>query len=560
MTEIDPNDSLMKWISILSILVTLTYGLGKLFFIFKIKDFQTRYPSLKERFVLPSALHYLAGITLIVLGLAFAFLSLFYTKANEMELSDSQKSVDILFVVDVSLSMNAIDVNPTRLKRFQDIIIRILPDLSGNRFGMILFAGSAFSYCPMTTDTTAFADYVNALGVEMIGKKGTNFAVALEKAEEILSSSKLLRNKVVVLVSDGEDNESSSLKKLDADLVVWGLGTKEGGPIYYSDSQTSSRGYVTISGGLNPNQNGGDVIISSLNEENLKSFASLNSGEYYNLSQDSSGAYRLVDQIDSMKKNQTHLLQKIRKEDGVSIFLYLSLCFFFLERIVRLTYFRRSTPILLLIAFFSFFQTSRIHAWDFDPGGAIISEGVNDYQSEKYKESKEKFQQAEEYISDDPRLKFNKAASNYKIGNFRESIELNNQIIKDPKSSAQLKSRAHYNNGNAYARQNDYKNAQKSYEESLSIDPNLLSAKKNLEFLRKKKNNSPKPEEGSDKEQNSSKEENNNNSSANNDPSKKTKKDLSKEHADRMMDSFSPESILKKKSDRFPNSDNEKFW
>ncbi len=510
MTEADFNDSILKWISLLSISVTLIYGIGKIFFLFKVGKFQDRHPSLKERFALPSLLYYTLGLGSLVLGLVFAILSLFHTKANEMELSDSQKSVDILFLVDVSLSMNAVDVNPTRLKRFQDIIIRILPDLSGNRFGMIVFAGSAFSYCPMTTDTTAFADYVNALGVEMVGKKGTNFGLAAGKAEEVLSSSKLLRNKIVVLVSDGEDNEESSPGKLNAELVVWGLGTKQGGPIYYSDSQTSSHGYVTVSGALNPDQNGKDVIISNLNEENLKSFASLNSGEYYNLSQDSSGAYQLVDKIDSMKKNQTHILQKIRKEDGASIFLYLSLGCFFLERIIRLTYFRRTTATILLILFFNVFQTADLYAWGFDPGGSIVSEGVNDYRTEKFKESKEKFQQAEEFISDDPRLKFNKAASDYKMGNFQESIEQNNEIIKDPKSSPELKSRAHYNNGNAYAKKNDYKNAQKSYEDALSIDPDLLSAKKNLEFLRKKKNggsSNPQGETEEDQKKSGSEEE-----------------------------------------------------
>ncbi|BDA80744.1 hypothetical protein LPTSP3_g36740 [Leptospira kobayashii] len=561
MTETDFDDSTLKWVSLLCISITFVYGFVKIFFLFKIGKFQGLHPSLKERFSLPSILSYTLGIGSLIIGLAFAVLSLFHTKANEMELSDSQKSVDILFLVDVSLSMNAVDVNPTRLKRFQDIVIRILPDLAGNRFGMIVFAGSAFSYCPMTTDTTAFADYVNALGVEMVGKKGTNFGLAAKKAEEVLSSSKLLRNKVVVLVSDGEDNEESGPQKLDAELVVWGLGTKEGGPIYYSDSQTSSRGYVTLSGALNPDQNAGEVIISSLNEENLKSFASLNSGEYYNLSQDSSGAYQLVDKIDSMKKNQTHILQKIRKEDGASVFLYLSLGFFFLERIIRLTYIKRAiTVALLLILSSGIFHTSDLYAWGFDPGGSIVSEGVSDYQAEKYKESKEKFQKAEQFISDDPRIKFNKAASDYKMGNLQESIEQNNEIIKDPKSTPELKSRAHYNNGNAYAKKNDYKNAQKSYEEALSIDPDLLSAKKNLEFLRKKKNGGSSDPQGKTEEDRKKSEPNEENSKATGNNSGKNKKDLSKEHADRMMDSFSPDSILKKKADRFPNVDNEKFW
>jgi len=542
-----------------TILITIFGICIKLFFLSRVRNYANNFPSLKSKFQIPNLLLYAFASSLLISALILSYLALFQTKANEAELSSSQKSVDILFIVDVSLSMNAGDVFPTRLKRAQDILLRLTPDLIGNRVGVLVFAGSAFSFCPMTSDLTAFSDYVNALGVDMIGKKGTDIALAFDKAKDLLASSKILKNRIVVFISDGEDHESSQLKSIDSNLQVWGIGSEEGGTIYFGEENSKTAGYVTKSGELTPNEKNEDVVISQLNETNLKNIAKINNGDYYNLSQESLGAYQLLSKIDEMKKNQTILLQKIRKEDGAAVYLVLAVSCFFLERFIRFFYFsKRNTTLFIL--FLLLMQTIDLKAWELDPGGNMIKEGVRLYEEKSYSESETKFKEAEEYFKEDPRLKFNQADIDFKKGNYAESIKKNNEVIQNPSTDNQLKAKALYNNGNAYFKLKDLKSAQKYYEETLSLTPEHEGAKKNLELLHKKppqsNQNSSNNQSEQDNKQNQSPGQSNKKQNA---PQSKDKQN-EKENADRMMDHFSPDSILKNKSDSGGNRDNEKFW
>ncbi len=535
----------------LFILILIT-GIVKLYLLKKIQYFIKNKTSLQQKFPLPNLILVTLSFVLILLSISLAYLALFQTKPNEAEISSSQNSVDILFLIDVSLSMNATDVYPSRLKRVQDVLLRIAPDLVGNRVGVVVFAGGAFSFCPMTSDMTAFSDYINSLGVDIVGRKGTDMAAAFDKANKILSSSKVLKNRIVVLVSDGENHESNQFSKLDSELQVWGVGTEQGGSIYFGDENSKSAGYVTIYGGLTNSEKSTDLLISKLNENTLRTIAETNNGTYYDLSYESLGAYRLLDKILEMKKNQTILLQKIRKEDGAEIFLILAVLCLFIERLLRLFFYVRPPMTILLIIFL--ISGRSVYAWDLDPGGNRIKEGVKLYEEKNYKDSELKLQEAEEYFENDSRLKFNQANNDYKLGKYAEAIQKNNEVISDANQGNDIKSKAHYNNGNAYFKLNDLKSAQKSYEEALALNPNHEAAKINLELLRKKNPN----EQNQNPEK---KEKSKPNSNPKNESEKQSQKNQSqKDNADRMMDNFSPDSILKKKSPNGGRNDNEKFW
>ena len=128
-------------IAIISIVIWILIFSGKLFINIKANQFKEEHKGLKNRIYTANTKIYLTRILCFLLSLIFAFYSLFKIKSTEMESTKDFESADILFVVDVSLSMNAVDVRPTRLKRFQDLALRILPNLKGNRLGIVVFAG-----------------------------------------------------------------------------------------------------------------------------------------------------------------------------------------------------------------------------------------------------------------------------------------------------------------------------------------------------------------------------------------------------------------------------------
>lgn len=298
----------------------------------ELKLFESKVPSLHSKFlILPKWFSYIRIIFVLIISglLVIALMNPHISKKQKKE-EKMIHGVDILFVVDVSLSMYAIDVPPNRLTRFKEILLSLLPDLQGNRLGMITFAGSSFLYCPMTSDISAFSDYVRGLDVDMIPEKGTNLLKALKKANEFLKSKKVQKNKLVILVTDGED-KSANLYDLEVPLVIWGVGTTKGGAIFYKDEQARISGYVSKDRKLYPSLTDGQVVISKLDEAYLKKLAARNNGEYWNLSSDPLSHSYILKKIDSIEKNANQVLQEALQRDGYHYFLIPAIALLFFE-------------------------------------------------------------------------------------------------------------------------------------------------------------------------------------------------------------------------------------
>lgn len=539
-------------LGIITLVVGLLVSLFKLWINHSSQKLKKDHPSLVKRLQTTNTTILFLRSVIFLLALFFAIESLYKVKSIDAESTKDFESADILFVVDVSLSMNAVDVKPNRLKRFQDVILRLLPDLKGNRVGMIVFAGQSFAYCPLTSDITAVSDYIKSLGVEMVGAKGTNLGKALEKVETVRKKSKHLQSMLTVIVTDGEDHEKQSLPNLEGDVVVWGIGTEEGGPIEFRDPSTGKGGFVTYDSNLVDSPYSENVINSKLNLDILTSLADRYEGEYHNISFYEDGALNLVDKIQSMKKTKTERLERFKNEDGAHPYLLISFFLLLVERVISIhlqknIFFKLSIFLVLLLTF-----QNQIYAWELDPGGNAIERGKQAYENQNYNESQKEFTKAKEYIEDDPRLIYNESTTAYQMGKFMESKELLDKTLQHPKSDSDLKSKAHFAKGNIYSKLGQKKEALKSYLQSLKENPDNIAAKKNIEHLTKKQNTSPKNNQGQGQTENPN-------------PSKTPKENQKSENesqnpsdVDRIMEPFSNDSILKNK--RGGSYDNEKFW
>lgn len=533
--------------SIISIVIWIFIFAGKLYINVKANWFKEEHLNLKNRIYNANTKIYLTRIFCFLLALFFAFYSLFKIKSTEMESTKEFESADILFVVDVSLSMNAIDVKPSRLKRFQDLALRILPSLKGNRIGIVVFAGQSFSFCPLTSDVTAVSDYIQALGVEMVGAKGTDLSLALERVNKIRKKNNNITSQITIIVSDGEDHENQKLPPIEGEVIVWGIGTQEGGYIEYRDPGTGRGGYVTTDAGISDSLVAPNLVSSKLNSDRLMAIADQNNGSYYDVSFQAEGAFALLETIQTVKKKKIKTIERFKNEDGAHPYLIASFIFLFLERILNL--FLQKTPkgIYILLILFLSFGFGKLDAWELDPGGNAIERGVKSYNNKNYNESQKEFEKAKEFITDDPRLLYNESAAAYQLGKYKEAIGISEKILANPKSDNDLKAKTNFNLGNIYSRLGDKKNALKSYTKTLQIDPNYLSAKKNIEHLTKKNDSSQNQKQ------------NENGSQPETDPKeKKVKNKVEKSDADRILEPFSQDSILKNK--KGGSFDNEKFW
>ncbi|PJZ57140.1 VWA domain-containing protein BatB [Leptospira barantonii] len=316
--------SYLKSVFLAVTVVWIIYSILRIFVVYKIKEWRIFYPGLERVSSFPNTRLVLARVLLIFAVLTCVFFSGLKTDYKDEKREESFKGVDILFLVDVSLSMQAIDSQPNRLARFKEILLRMLPGFSGNRFGMIVFAASPFLYCPMTSDISAFSDYVRGLDVDMVGDRGTDLNKAFLKADELLKSEKIFRNRILILVTDGEDQNDPEPISFPANFQVWAAGTPEGGPIAYNDEDSGLSGFLLKDGTLTPNFNSPGIIHSKMNHNFLRNLASKNDGSFYTLDGNPPDPETLKKEILTLEENLYSRKKDLKRAEGSGKFLFVA--------------------------------------------------------------------------------------------------------------------------------------------------------------------------------------------------------------------------------------------
>ncbi|WP_061296102.1 VWA domain-containing protein BatB [Leptospira interrogans] len=316
------------------VIVWIIYSTIRIFLISKIREWKIFYPGLERSSLFPDVRWVLVRILLIFAVLVCVFFAGLKTEMKDEKKEESFKGVDILFLVDVSLSMQAIDSSPTRLAKFKEVLLRMLPSLSGNRFGMIVFAGSPFLYCPMTTDVSAFSDYVRGLDVDMVGDRGTDLSQAFTKAEALLRSEKVFRNRILILVTDGEDQNDPQAISFPASFQVWAAGTESGGPIVYNDENSGLNGFLLKDGTLTSNSNSPGIIHSKMNRTFLKNLADKNDGNFYSLDSNPPDSTILQKEIFSLEENLYSRKKDLKRAEGSGKFLFAAVFLLLLDWIL----------------------------------------------------------------------------------------------------------------------------------------------------------------------------------------------------------------------------------
>ncbi|WP_017861740.1 VWA domain-containing protein BatB [Leptospira interrogans] len=316
------------------VIVWIIYSTIRIFLISKIREWKIFYPGLERSSSFPDVRWVLVRILLIFAVLVCVFFAGLKTEMKDEKKEESFKGVDILFLVDVSLSMQAIDSSPTRLAKFKEVLLRMLPSLSGNRFGMIVFAGSPFLYCPMTTDVSAFSDYVRGLDVDMVGDRGTDLSQAFTKAEALLRSEKVFRNRILILATDGEDQNDPQAISFPASFQVWAAGTESGGPIVYNDENSGLNGFLLKDGTLTSNSNSPGIIHSKMNRTFLKNLADKNDGNFYSLDSNPPDSTILQKEIFSLEENLYSRKKDLKRAEGSGKFLFAAVFLLLLDWIL----------------------------------------------------------------------------------------------------------------------------------------------------------------------------------------------------------------------------------
>ena len=257
-------------------------------------------------------------------GLAFLIVAAVGPKVGMKVVELQRRGVDILLILDTSTSMDARDVRPSRLEKAQYELSRFLDGLSGDRVGMIVFAGTAHLHFPLTTDYGAARLFLGAVDTRLIRVQGTVLGEALELAIRSFDAESK-KFKSVVILSDGEDHDGRALevarRAAETGIVIHavGLGSTSGAPIPVDDGQAFKKDAA------------GRVVTSVLNEAVLEELARAGQGTYTRVDNRSGGLEDLLAEIQAMEKRTLKSHEFSQFEDRYQLFALPALIFFLLE-------------------------------------------------------------------------------------------------------------------------------------------------------------------------------------------------------------------------------------
>ncbi len=418
-----------------------------------------------------------------------------------------REGIDLFIALDVSLSMKAEDIRPSRLEKAKRDVSDLLRKLQGDRVGLVVFAGEAFVQFPLTADYSAADLFINAVDVDAVPVPGTMIGSAIEVALKSFRTD-LPTQKAIVVVSDGENTEGDvagaveKARKAGVRVFTIGMGTPEGSPIPIYGANGERTDYK--------HDREGNIVLTKLDESSLQQIALTTGGTYRRATNAGNEIDDIYKELSSIQKTQMGSLQVTGFEDQFFYPLALGIFLLFVEmllserrgklltRLTRLLPAARVVPVvaLVLLAASARSQTVRSH----------IATGNEAYGKAKYADAEAEYKKALVKDTSSREAQFNLGNAYYKQQRAEEAERMFSHRISASQSPTD-KEMAYYNLGNTYFKSNKLEQSIEAYKHSLRIDPsdedaryNYLLAKDRLKKQQDQKNQNKQDKQNKDQQ------------------------------------------------------------
>jgi Ca-activated chloride channel family protein len=263
---------------------------------------------------------------LLMIPLAFLVVTLAGPQTGSKIEKVHRKGIDLMIALDVSNSMLAEDIKPNRLERAKQSISKLIDKLEGDRIGLIVFAGQAFTQLPITTDYGAAKLFLSTINTDLVPVQGTAIGDAIRIAVKSFGESK--NNKALIIITDGEDfqgnvlEEAEKAEKAGIPIYTIGMGLPEGAPIpVYKDNLMI--GYKK--------DGSGNPVVSRLDETLLQQVATVGKGVYIRASNSETGLKPILDNLSKIQESEIEAKQFTDYEARFQYFLGFALFFLILD-------------------------------------------------------------------------------------------------------------------------------------------------------------------------------------------------------------------------------------
>ena len=272
-----------------------------------------------------------------ILAIAFFLVALARPQAGKKSQEAKSEGIELMIALDVSNSMLAEDVRPSRLDHAKKELSGLLDKLTGDKVGLIAFAGSAILMSPLTADKSALKMFMESLTPDSIESQGTDFASALKEAADAFDrggvdtegNDDVRVSRVILIASDGEDHEQGALdlaKRLSQEgirVFTLAFGTERGGRIPIKDSRGFLKGYKK--------NKSGEEVITRLSGTALKDLASAGEGSFHHIVYGGGQMSILKSEIDKLEKAEFDSVIATNYDERYQVFLFIGIILALLE-------------------------------------------------------------------------------------------------------------------------------------------------------------------------------------------------------------------------------------
>jgi len=393
-----------------------------------------------------------------------------------------RRGVDIVFLLDVSASMQAEDVKPDRLERAKREITDFLKIAAGDRIGLVLFAGDAFVQCPLTLDYDAIAMFLGSVGVDALPVQGTDMGQGIKTTLNAFDFKSAI-DKVIVMITDGEDNEGRGLQQTDkamdkgVKIFVYGIGEPSGAPI------------PDETGGFKKDKIG-NLILSKLNEKDLRRIAKAADGRYVRSVTGDLDLDRLYFEGIKIKTEAKELESgKIKIfEERFYIFIWIAFVFLVMEGLIGLKPGRAKLFSIMAVLIICHGNS----VWANENPEEL-------YQKGHYQKAEQAFIKKDMDHPKDVRNRYNRGCASFQNANYEGASAAFRSALKRT-DDKQISFSSAYNLGNSLFKQGDFQGAAQAFKQAIKINPGDEDSKYNYGLALKTIEENQKKEKEKEKE------------------------------------------------------------
>lgn len=478
---------------------------------------------------------------------------------------DKRQGIETIICLDISNSMMAEDVVPSRLEKSKMLIENLVDNFTNDKIGLVVFAGDAFVQLPITSDYVSAKMFLQNITPSLIQSQGTNIGEAIDLASKSFTQQSNV-GRAIILITDGENHEpgakeaAEAAKKKGINVFILGIGNTQGAPI-----PTGDGGYMK--------DNTGNTVMTALNENMCKELAQAGSGQYIHVDNTSDAEKMLNDDLTKLQKGDTSSVVYSEYDEQfqavgilVILLLIIEICILDVKNplLRNMKFFGKSlgsrqglgfgkkTAILALLIVMSAVSAQAQNDRDF------IRQGNKAYRAQKWAQAETQYRKAISKNGKNPQAVYN-------LGNALLMQQKDSMAMLQYQQAAQLetnkirRAQSYHNMGVIMQNHREYAKAIECYKMALRCNSQDNATRYNLALCKKLLKNQPQQNNQNNKNNKNNKDKNNQNKNDKDKNKDQNKNDKDKNNQDKNKDKDKQNQQNKQNQDKMSKDNAEQL-